>query len=236
VPVDRRTGTRLHPGPSGPGHGLATRIWCYDHNYNSQAKPGDPGLAYPRTILSDPGAATFVSGVAFHGYEGQPSGMEEFHREFPSVPLHFTEGSVFGLKGGAELIARLRHRAASYNAWVTVLDDRGKPNNGPFEASRTIITVNPETFRPTVHFDYYLYGHFMRFIQRGAVRIGSTATAGGVSNVAFRNRDGSGVLLLVNADRRPQDVAVRVGRRALRLTVPAAAVATLTWPPATPSP
>jgi len=130
--------------------------------YNSRPRPGDAGLSHPRTVLSDPGAAAFVAGVAFHGYVGQPSGMDEFRREFPSVPLHFTEGSVFGLKGGIELIERLRNHASSYNAWVTVLDDRGKPNNGPFEASRTIITVNPETFRPALHFDYYLYGHFMR--------------------------------------------------------------------------
>ena len=59
---------------------------------------GSATIAYPRTILPDPAAAPFVSGVAFHGYVGRPSGMSVFHQEFPDVPLHFTEGSVFGLR------------------------------------------------------------------------------------------------------------------------------------------
>ena len=136
---------RDHLGPAFRRHGLPTRIWCYDHNYNARTRGDDPGLAYPRTILRDPQAAQFVSGVAFHGYAGEPAGMSVFHQEFPHVPLYFTEGSVFGIKGGVELIEKLRNWASGYNAWVTILDDNGKPNNGPFDASRTIITLDPKT-------------------------------------------------------------------------------------------
>jgi hypothetical protein len=39
-----------------------------------------------------------------------------FHQEFPQTPLHFSEGSVFGVRGGIELIQILRNDAASYNA------------------------------------------------------------------------------------------------------------------------
>ena len=34
-----------------------------------------------------------------------------------------------------QLIEKLRNYASAYNAWVTILDDSGKPNNGPFAAS-----------------------------------------------------------------------------------------------------
>jgi len=108
---------RDHLGPALRRHGLATRIWCYDHNYNTATRGDDPGLPYPRTILSDPAAAAFVGGVAFHGYEGQASGMSAFRREFPQTPIHFTEGSVFGVRGGIQMIDRLRNWASSYNAW-----------------------------------------------------------------------------------------------------------------------
>ena len=57
-------------------------------------KADSAGLAHPRTILKDPAAAAFVGGVAFHHYEGQPSGMTRFHEEFPRVPIRFTEGSA----------------------------------------------------------------------------------------------------------------------------------------------
>jgi glucosylceramidase len=220
---------RDHLGPAFRRHGLKTRVWAYDHNYNVEARIGDAGIAYPRAILRDPAAAPLVSGVAFHGYVGKPSGMSVFHREFPDVPLHFTEGSVFGLRGGVELIEKLRHFASSYNAWVTILDERGKPNNGPFEASRTIITLDSATLKPAEHFDYFLYGQFMKFIQRGAVRVGSSESGKVVANVAFRSPDGSFVLVAVNAGREPQAITLRMGTRAATAELPGASVATFTW-------
>ena len=200
---------RDHLGPALRRHGLTTRIWCYDHNYNVKPRGDDPGLPYPRTILSDRGAAQFVDGVAFHGYAGGPNGMNVFQREFPLTPIHFTEGSVFGIKGGVELIEKLRNWASSYNAWVTILDDHGKPNNGPFDADRTIITFDSKTGRPTEHFDFYLSGQFMKFIQRGAVRIESTPGTRDFANVAFRNPDRSIVLVLVNAGSRGRSFSLQ---------------------------
>jgi len=220
---------RDHLGPALRRHGLATRIWCYDHNYNAATRGDDPGLPYPRTILSDPAAASFVGGVAFHGYEGQPSEMSVFQREFPQVPIHFTEGSVFGLRGGIELIDRLRNWSCSYNAWVTILDEKGRPNNGPFEASRTIIALDTKTGKPTEHFDYFLYGHFMKFIQRGAVRLNSSEGKRLLANVAFRNPDGSLVLVLINGERKQRSVCVRWKSRTASVRLEGRSVATLVW-------
>lgn len=221
---------RDHLGPAFRRHGLTTRIWCYDHNYNAKPRGDDPGIAYPRAILRDPTAASFVSGVAFHGYAGEPEGMSRFHQEFPRVPLHFTEGSVFGVKGGVELIEKLRHGASSYNAWVTMLDDQGKPNNGPFDADRTLITLNTETRQPAEHFDFFLYGHFMKFIQRGAVRVASDGNMGSLASVAFRNPDGTVAVVVVNAGRRERDVNLVCGNRTASARVGGNSVATFVWP------
>lgn len=220
--------SRDHLGPALRRAGLQTKIWCYDHNYNVKARGNDPGIAYPRTILNDAQAAPFVSGVAFHGYAGEPEGMSVFHKEFPKAPLHFTEGSVFGLRGGVELIEKLRNWACSYNAWATILDDKGKPNNGPFEASRTIITLNPETRKSTEHFDFFLFGHFMKFIQRGAVRVESTSLRG-TPNVAFRNPDGNLVLVVVNAGGSQQKFALQTTGHSVSVSLPARSVGTYLW-------
>jgi glucosylceramidase len=220
---------RDHLGPAFRRHGLTTRIWCYDHNYNVRPRGDDAGLAHPRTILSDAQAAQFVSGVAFHGYAGDPSGMSVFQREFPQVPLYFTEGSVFGLKGGLELVALLRNHAASYNAWVTILDDHGQPNNGPFDADRTIITLNPATRKPKEHFDFYLYGHFMKFIQRGAVRLESTTGTRSLANVAFRNPDGTVALVVVNNSRVAKPLRLGCAGRNASVQLPGRSVATFIW-------
>jgi len=220
---------RDHLGPAFRRHRLSTRIWCYDHNYNVKPRGDDPGIAYPRTILSDAQAAHFVNGVAFHGYAGKPGGMSVFQNEFPQIPIYFTEGSVFGIKGGVELVDKLRNQAAAYNGWVTILDDKGKPNNGPFEASRTIITLDSSTRKPTEHFDFFLYGQFMKFIQRGAVRVGSTKGDKSLPNVAFRNPDGSIVLIVINPGSRKQELAVTSEKRGFNTSLQPKSVATFTW-------
>jgi O-glycosyl hydrolase len=208
---------------------LKTRVWCYDHNYNEIPSGDDPGISYPRTILSDERAAQFVDGVAFHGYAGRPSGMSAFKREFPRVPVYFTEGSVFGVRGGLQLIERLRNQASSYNAWVTMLDDNRKPNNGPFPASRTILTLNPTTLEVNEQFDFDLYGHFMKFIARGAVRLESSEGDRQAANVAFRNPDGTVVLVVVNAGSADRCFLIRCGERQASVSLRAASAATLAW-------
>ncbi len=221
---------RDHLGPALRRHGLTTRIWCYDHNYNVKTRGVDPGIAYPRTILSDREAAQFVSGVAFHGYAGGPEGMSVFQKEFQKVPLHFTEGSVFDLKGGVKLIYKLRNWASSYNAWVTILDDKGKPNNGPFEASRTIITFDTTTGKPTEHFDYFLSGQFMKFIQRGAVRIDSNSSQS-MPNVAFRNPDGTLVLVVVNGESQERSFDLACSGQNVSVRLKGRAIGTFLWSP-----
>lgn len=220
---------RDHLGPALRRAGLKTKIWCYDHNYNTKTTGDDPGLDYPRTILRDSGAAAFVNGVAFHGYVGKPSGMTTFHEEFPNVPIHFTEGSVFGIQGAVDLIERLRNWAASYNAWVLMLDDHGKPNNGPFAAKFATVALNSKTLQPEYLLDYYVYGQFMKFIPRGAVRVESRALGRAPVNAAFRTTDQQLVLIAANpsAEERPFEINWR--GRSLQGVLPPKSVGTWRW-------
>lgn len=227
-----RTFIRDHLGPAFRRHQLTTRIWCYDHNYNvrATAEGDDPGIAYPRTILSDPSAAAFVDGVAFHGYAGQPSGMTTFHAEFPRVPIHFTEGSVFGIRGAVELVERLRNWASSYNAWVTMLDKQGKPNNGPFDADRTAVMFNTKTGKADYLFDYFMSGQFMKFVARGAQRIDSGAGTPPLAHVGFRNPDGAIVLIVVNPTTREVPFQVRASGAWFRAKLSGQSLGTFAWP------
>jgi len=220
---------RDHLGPALKRAGLKTRIWCYDHNYNEQTKGDSPGLPYPRTILSDPKAARFVGGVGFHHYEGEPSGMSLFHREFPKIPLHLSEGSVFGIYGAADLMERLRHWSSSYNAWVMILDEKGRPNNGPFPATHAILKLHSDTLRMEELFEFYSYGHFMKFIRRGAVQIGVSAGSKELRHIAFENPDRSLVFVIVNlgTDREPIHVSDR--GRAFGTVVAPKSVVTFQW-------
>jgi len=218
---------RSHLGPLFRKEGINTEIWCYDHNFNVEPQPGDDGIAYPTIILSDPEARQYVDAVAFHGYVGEPEGMRVFQERFPDVPMYFTEGSVFGIPGGGKLIDYLRNGAASYNAWVIMIDEQGGPNNGPFEATRTIITRDSRTNTVEYHFDYDLYHHFMHHIQPGAVRLESSEPSETLRSVAFENPGGERVLIVLNGAEEEQSFMVRMGSRTAPLHLPAAAIGTL---------
>lgn len=222
---------RDHLGPAFERHGLATEIWCYDHNYNVRRRGDDPGLGYPRTILSDPAAARFVDGVAFHGYAGRPSGMSVFHDEFPAVPIYFTETSVYGVQGAVQIIEFLRNWAGSYNAWVTILDENQQPNNGPFDADPTCVIFHSATRQVSYEFDYFMYGQFMKFIRPGARRVESTPERGPLPNVAVRNPDGALILVVANPSAQERAFTLICGDRQARGRTPPASVTTFRWIP-----
>ena len=75
-------------------------------------------------------------------------------------------------------------------------------NHGPVIGSCTncmgVVTVNGGSV--TYNAEYYVLGHLSKFVPPGAVRIASTAQGqGGIENVAFRNPDGTIVLVAVNS-------------------------------------
>jgi len=125
----------------------------------------------------------------------------------------------------------LRNWSRSYNAWVTMLDEHRKPNCGPHAASATIIELKDD-LTVECRYDYYMYGHFMKFIQRGAVRIESTMPdIRNFANVVFRTPDGGFVMVVANGSRKSLDFAVKCLGQSFSATLPATSIATYQWQP-----
>jgi len=157
--------------------------------------------------------------------------QSELRNEFPDKHIYFTEGSVFRTIGATKIIDILRHWSRSYNAWVTMLDEHRKPNRGPHSASATIIELKDD-LSVEYRYDYYMYGHFMKFIHRGAVRIESSGSeVRTFANVAFRNPDGSIVLVVANAGRKEIAFTVNCLGKMFQTALPANAIATYRWQP-----
>lgn len=220
--IQQRNFIRDHLGPVFKNHGLKTKIWCYDHNFNHPQ--------FPTTILSDPMTGQYVDGTAFHHYEGQPSTMSDLHEQFPNKHVYFTEGSTFGIAGAVQLVSFLRNWARCYNAWVTMIDHQAEPNPGPHDCSPTCIVLKRDTLELEYRFDYYMYGHFMKFIRPGAVRIDSHPSTHSLPNVAFRNPDGSVVLVVVNSKRSKQKITIEWIHRYLAVELDAESIATFRTP------
>ncbi|MDQ1257823.1 MAG: hypothetical protein QG656_2429 [Candidatus Hydrogenedentes bacterium] len=211
-----------HLGPVFKEQGIAAKIWCFDHNFNN--------LKFPQAVLSDPDAAQYVDGTAFHFYEGKPEAMTELHEQFPDKHIYFTEGSTFQTTGALKLMTFFRNWAESYNSWVTVLDENHGPNSGPHGASATCIMLDTAAKSLEYRFDYYMYGQFMKFIQRGAVRIASNEGGRDLSNIAFKNPDGSIVTVVVNR-RDKTEFKILCGGQSVTTAIPAKSVATYVWTP-----
>jgi len=221
-PEMQRDFIRDHLGPLFASEGVDTLIWCWDHNWNF--------LDFPRAILSDPEAAQYVDGTGFHLYEGEVEAQSVLKKEFPDKHIYFTEGSTFGTRGAIHIINILRNWARSYNAWVTVLDQDRKPNNGPHSASPTAIILHKDdNMRLEYRYDYYMYGQFMKYIDRGATRISSEGGNRRFAHIAFENPDGEMVLVAANLMRGDATFDVTLGGKTAEVTIPARATATLLW-------
>lgn len=218
---EQRDFIRDHLGPLFEREQVATKIWCWDHNWNMPE--------FPATILGDPAAARFVDGTAFHHYEGRVAAQGQLHRQFPDKHIYFTEGSMFGVDGARSIVEILRNWSRSYNFWVVMLDEHRRPNRGPHSASATCLELLDDGTVRT-NFDYFMYGQFMKFIPRDAVRVQSTEPDGGPRNVAFLTPAGEVVLVAVNTSWSQRRFAVACGDRGFVVTLPGSSVGTYRWP------
>jgi glucosylceramidase len=240
-------------GPMLRAAGLHTQILAYDHNWTEHpndiaSTPPDETAdinAYPQNVLNSP-AARWISGVAYHCYSGDPSAMTTLHNQFPDKAIYFTECSgsqsadpanTFSdtLKWHARnlIIGAPRNWAETVINWNLALDPSGGPHVGGCGTCTGIITVGPGD-HVTDNAEYYTLGHLARFVQPGAVRIASTSFGttgwnGQIMDVAFRNPDGSTVLVAHNENDNPLTFAVREGDQAFTYTLPGGALATFTW-------
>jgi glucosylceramidase len=233
--------------------GLHTKILAYDHNWAEH--PDDIAITppdevqdtnnYPQEVLASY-AARYVAGTAYHCYYGDPSAMTALHNQFPTKDIFFTECSgsqssdptkTFSdtLKFDARTleIGATRNWAKSVVNWNLALDPSGGPHIGGCGTCTGILTVASDgTVTPNA--EYYALGHLARFVRPGAIRIASTsfgtpAWNGQIMDVAFRNPDGSTVLVAHNENDNPQSFSVSENGQSFDYTLPGGALATFVW-------
>ena len=218
-------------GPRLARVGSRTRIFDWDHNWDEPQSP----LA----VLRDSVARRYVSGVAWHCYGGEVSAQSTVHDSFPSVDTYFTEcsGGEWAPKFSDNLvwnartliIGTTRNWARGVLLWNLALDENHGPHLGGCGNCRGVVTIDSKTGAVTRNVEYYVLAHASRFVKPGARRIASSSVVDGLDNVAFRNPDGSTVLIVVNAAGEDRRFAVPSLGRALDFALPAGAVATLRW-------
>jgi glucosylceramidase len=240
---------------------LHTKILGYDHNWamhpndiaNTPPDEQSDINNYPQELLTSP-AKRYIYGTAYHCYYGDPGAQSDLHAQFPTKPIFFTECSgsqssdpsqTFSdtLKFDARTleIGTPRNWAKSVVNWNLALNPDGGPHVGGCGTCTGIVTIADDG-TVTRDAEYYALGHLSRFVRPGAQRIASTsfgtpAWNGQISDVAFRNPDGSTVLVAHNENDDPRAFSVSENGQSFDYTLPGGALATFVWQhPPTPRP
>ncbi len=217
---------RDYIGPKFKQANIKTKILIWDHNFD--------GYDYPSKILDDTQTKEFVAGVAFHGYNGSPADLDNLLRVHPDVPLYFTEQSGGGWNTDdaignmlyymkSMLMPTINKGSRNFLMWNIALDRSHGPvttTSGGCQDCRGIVTINDNNAY-TVNEEYYLLGHFSKFIKEGAHRIKYMVVGTQPSNLeicSFLNPDGSKVVVVLNQTGANQQFTVRVGDRRFTYT------------------
>src|SRR5262249_50265749 len=148
--------------------GLKTKIWILDHNYN----------LWGRAIceLDDPGLRKYTDSVAWHGYVGTPDMVSKVHEAHPDANMYWTEGgpditaadyATDWANWGRTYTKAIRNWCQSITGWNLALDEKGRPNIGPFPCGG-MVTINSATKEITRSGQYWAFAHFSRVVRRGA--------------------------------------------------------------------
>ncbi len=232
LPADQEnTFVKSYLGPALATAGLTTtKILAYDHNWDTPS--------YPETLLGDSATNPYVAGTAWHRYGGDVAAQTQVHNDYPSKDTYYTECSTdnslsFTSVFNTCVINVLRNWSRTtvfYNIAAEQNGGSGPYGPGHCGVCRPLVVVNPTTGTWTYNADYYALGHVSKFVQPGAYRIGSnTFGAGSVEDVAFRNPDGSRVLVVLNDGSGSATFKVKWGVESFSYTLAAGAAATFKW-------
>jgi glucosylceramidase len=225
---------RDYLGPALRDAQLNTKVMIFDHNWDL--------IDYPIQVLDDAKAAAFAAGIALHCYGGSVTAQRELHERFPAKDIWLTECSGGEWQSGKLLqqqvrliIGATRNWAKSVVLWNLALDQNHEPYLGGCTTCRGVITVNhaarPSQITPTV--DFTALAHASKFVAPGAHRVDSnTFEQGSLEDVAFRNPDGSLVLLVMNSSTAAITFNIAWAGQFAAYKLPGGAVATFHWNPA----
>ncbi len=217
-----------HLGPELARRGGRTKLWMLDHNYNLAGRVLDQ--------LADPKVNAVVDAVAWHGYVGQPGAMTRVHDAYPDKGAHWTEGGAMyddpdyltGWTKWAQTIAGvLNNRAQSFTVWNVALDERGRPNIGPFTCGG-LVTVRSRDHAVVRTGLYYALGHYARALRRGDHVLSTRVSVPGLTGIAASGAGGRVSLVVANAGE-ARTVRLSAANRQASLTLPADSVSTFEW-------
>jgi glucosylceramidase len=216
--------------------GLETKIYGYDASWSS--------YGYASSLARQ---TTGIDGIAWHCYAGRPWIMTALHRTFPRLDQKLDEcaENLAFFPEAMVAIAAFRNWATGAAVWALVLDTNGgpvQPPNSHCPSCYGAVEENNQTRQLTYERKFFELGQFSHFVSLGAQRIyspsdvrfnmprGTHPFTAGLADVAFRNPDGTDVLIAYNNSDAPISFSVDAPNRGwFGFQIPAQATTTFAW-------
>lgn len=181
---------------------------------------GDPKML--QKVLDDPQAGKFIRGVGVQ-WAGK-NALPEIALNHPRLTVFQSEQECGDGKNTWEytgycwqlLKHYMRSGAGGYMYWNIATPQGGLSSWG--WAQNSLVSVDLQTKAVEFNPDFYLMKHLTHFVDVGAVRLETTGTCDDA--VAFRNPDGSVVVLLRNEFSHPQSVQIAAGPNPVAVMLP----------------
>lgn len=215
--------------PQFKANNIDVKIIVYDHNLDVPE--------YAEHILNDATTYNLVDGSAFHLYSGNINTMTAIHNKFPDKNLYFTEqytassGDFAGdLKWHIQnlIIGATRNWSKNVIEWNLASNPEMGPHTiGGCSTCLGAITISGSNVTKR-NVSYYIIAHASKYVRPGAVRISSTEFSD-LPNVAFKNVDGTKVLIVLNNTGSSQTINIQFKEKSVSPVLEAGSVGTFVW-------
>lgn len=228
---------RDYLGPAFERHGLDTEIWLGTIN---AAEPWDEWIkkkaqdhdAYAHTVLSDPEAYKYITGVGY-----QWAGKYTIQRTVSSYPeLKYMqtenecgdgENTWFYAKYVFNLYQHyLANSVNAYIYWNMVLEPKGRSTWGWEQNS--MLTIHSDDHQAVRNPDYYVMKHYSHFTPPGSQRLSLKGPWTG-NATAFATPAGDTVIVIANPFKEPRTIAITCGKEQPLFTLEAESFNTIVF-------
>lgn len=238
---EQKTFLRDHLYPAMKAAGLTEQVGLYIWDHNKERV-----LEWCQEVV-DETTASMIEGVAFHWYSGDHfEAVKMTTEQYPGLKMLFSEccplhqpgkagfGGFFGMGDSKtpetveyedavayahDMIGNLNAGMERWIDWNLCVDKDGGPRHVPMGFAASMVANEDGSFRTDLIYDYV--GHFSRYIQPGAKRIGFSRCDDKVEMTAAKNPDGSIALVVLNQSDEDASYAIRMKGQVIRISLPA---------------
>lgn len=226
--------------------GIATKIYCFDHNYNydNVSDQQDYPINLYKALDPNMDGRDLVVGSAWHDYGGRVTELDDINQKAPDKEVIFTETSIGTWNDGRNLSARLLadmknlvyntviRRSKAVMVWNFMLDlNRGPNLDGGCQTCYGAVDIDQKDYQ-TISYNshYFVMAHASLAAQPGSHRIDANLSDANpdISHVAFQNSDGSYGIVVSNQGNTDLQMSMTAATTDVaRFNVPAKSIVTV---------